>query len=245
MMRVIGHIESCFREKFGTPRQGVLVPQSTARLRVGEEFLPGNSLRGLEEFSHVWLLFLFHLNRNKTLCSVVHPPRLRGKTVGVFASRSPHRPSPIGLTLARLERVEGSALILSGVDLVNGTPVIDIKPYLPACDRPARCRQGWVARCRAPRLEVSFARPALADLRRLVGSRRLARVKALIAASLSHDPRNPRDRSQMRPDKELAFFVRHYDVHFRVGAGRALVHRVEAADEAALGRPPLARDLPL
>ncbi|MDD5655964.1 MAG: tRNA (N6-threonylcarbamoyladenosine(37)-N6)-methyltransferase TrmO [Elusimicrobia bacterium] len=243
MLRIIGRIESCFREKFGTPRQGALVPESAARLRVSKEFFPEHSLRGLEEFSHVWLLFLFNLNTNKTPPCVVHPPRLRGKTIGVFATRSPHRPTPIGLTLARLVRVEGDVLHLAGVDLVNDTPVLDIKPYIASCDRPGRFRQGWVGRCPAPRLRVEFMKAALADLRRLVPAGRLRRVQAIIAGCLSHDPRNPRDRSQLRPRKELAFFVLHYDVHFRISRGRAVVHRVEAADEAARGRPPLSGSL--
>ena len=243
MLRVIGHIESCYREKFGTPRQGALVPEAPARLRVLPEFLPEYSLLGLEEFSHVWLLFRFHLNTNKTLCSKIHPPRLRGKTIGVFASRSPHRPSPIGLTLARLQRIEGPTLHLEGVDLVNGTPVLDIKPYIPACDRPARPRTGWVERCRAPRLRVAFTRKALADLEAVVPAAERARVKRLIARSLANDPRNPRDKSQWRPEKEFAFFILHYDAHFRVQDGRARVFRVDPADEAARRRPPLAPGL--
>jgi tRNA-Thr(GGU) m(6)t(6)A37 methyltransferase TsaA len=243
MLRVIGHIESCFREKFGTPRQGALVPESKARLRILPEFLPEHSLRGLEEFSHVWLILQFHLNSNKVLRPVVHPPRLGGKTIGLFASRSPHRPSPIGLTLARLRRVDGDCLHLGGVDLVNGTPILDIKPYLPDCDRPARPKTGWVRRSPYPRLKVEFLRSALADLDRLVPARRRASVKRLITESLSHDPRNPRDRSQLRPDKEMAFFVLHYDAYFRIRGGRVLVHRIVKADEAARKRPPLAAEL--
>ena len=105
MLRPIGLIESCFREKFGTPRQGALVPRAPARLRIRPEFIPEQSLVGLSEFSHVWLIFHFNLNTNKAFLSKIHPPRLQGKTMGVFASRSPHRPCPIGLTLARLKAV--------------------------------------------------------------------------------------------------------------------------------------------
>ncbi|MCX5796741.1 MAG: tRNA (N6-threonylcarbamoyladenosine(37)-N6)-methyltransferase TrmO [Elusimicrobia bacterium] len=243
MLRPIGFIESCFREKFGTPRQGALVPRAPARLRVLPEFIPEQSLVGLSEFSHVWLIFQFHLNTNKGFCSKIHPPRMRGGTIGVFASRSPHRPSAIGLTLARLKAVEGDTLYLEGMDLVNGTPVLDIKPYITACDRPARPRIGWVDRCRAPRLKVEFSKSALADLAQVVPRRDRAKVKRLIEDSLSHDPRNPRDRAQLRPDKELAFFILHYDAHFRVQDGRARVFRVDPADEAARRRPPLAPGL--
>ena len=243
MLQSIGCIESCFREKFGTPRQGALVPQAPARLRLRPEFLPEHSLAGLEEFSHVWLLFQFHLNTNKTFRPKIHPPRLRGKTMGVFASRSPHRPNPLGLTLARLRRIVGDTLYLEGVDLVNGTPILDVKPYLPFCDRPARPRVGWVGRCREPRLEVAFSPAAMADLRRLVPARSRLRVRRLIRASLSRDPRNPRDHAQLRPDKEMAFFILHYDVHFRIRDGHVMISRIVAADEAALGRPPLAPGL--
>ena len=160
--------------------------------------------------------------------------------MGIFASRSPHRPCPIGLTLARLKAVEGDTLLLEGVDLVNSTPVLDVKPYIPACDRPARPRIGWVDRCRASRLEVVFTRAARDDLRQVVPARSRAKVKRLIQESLSHDPRNPRDRAQLRPDKELAFFILHYDAYFRIKGGRATVSRVAKADEAARRRPPLA-----
>ncbi|MBI5239234.1 MAG: tRNA (N6-threonylcarbamoyladenosine(37)-N6)-methyltransferase TrmO [Elusimicrobia bacterium] len=243
MLRPIGCIESCFREKFGTPRQGSLVPSAPARLRILPEYLPEQSLAGLEEFSHVWLVFQFHLNTNKGFRSKIHPPRLQGKTMGIFASRSPHRPNPIGITLARLKAIAGDTLLLEGVDLVNSTPVLDIKPYIPACDRPARPRTGWVDRCRAPRLKVEFTRGALADMRAVVPARSRAKVKRLIADSLSHDPRNPRDRAQLRPDKELAFFILHYDAYFHIRGGRSVVGRVTRADESARSRPPLAPGL--
>ena len=243
MLRPIGFIESCYREKFGTPRQGALVPQAPARLRILPEFIPEQSLVGLAEFSHVWLIFHFDLNTNKAFLSKIHPPRLQGKTMGIFASRSPHRPCPIGLTLARLKAVAGDTLVLEGVDLVNGTPVLDVKPYIPACDRPLRPRIGWVHRARAPRLKVEFTSAALADLRDVVPARSRAKVKRLIADSLSHDPRNPRDKAQLNPARRLAFFILHYDAHVHVRGGRAVVCRVLAADEAARRRPPLASRL--
>jgi tRNA-Thr(GGU) m(6)t(6)A37 methyltransferase TsaA len=215
-----------------------LVPEAPARLRIKAEFLPEYSLLGLE-FSHVWLIFQFHLNTNKTFRPKIHPPRLRGKTIGVFATRSPHRPSPIGLTLAKIERIEGDTLYLSGVDLVNSTPILDIKPYIPGCDRPRRVRSGWVARCPAPRLKVVFTPGAQADLKRVVPARMRAKFKRILAASLSHDPRNPRDHAQLRDDKEMGFFLFHYDTYFRVIRGAAVISEIVAADEAARQRPAL------
>ncbi len=237
--QIIGTIESCFREKFATPRQAAFVPEAPARLRILPEFLPQHSLDGLAEFSHVWLLFPFHLNSPRDFGPKVHPPRLQGKTIGVFASRSPHRPTPIGLSLAKLVRIEGDTLHLQGVDLVSGTPIVDIKPYVPASDRPARCRAGWTGRIPAGRLKVVFAPSALKDLERVVEPRIRSQVKALICRTLSYDPRNPRDRSQFKPGKELGFFFLYYDIHFKISGRRAEILWIQKARENDRRRPPL------
>ena len=95
---------------------------------------PDHSLIGLEGFSHVWLLWVFHADSGVAIKAKVAPPRLGGTRVGVFSTRSPHRPANIGLTLAKVEEVKGDTVTLSGIDLINGTPVLDIKPYIPAYD---------------------------------------------------------------------------------------------------------------
>lgn len=192
LFRAIGILESCFKEKFGAPRQPLLVPAATAKLTVRKEFIPEQSLKGLGEFSHVWLLSYFHLNTNKNFLSTVHPPRLQGKTVGVFASRSPHRPSPIGLSAAKLERIEGDTLYLSGTDLVDGTPILDIKPYIPAYDAVPRAKAGWAKKMRTIKLKVTFA----------PGVKAAKALRTLIKQVLSHDLRNPRDRSQLKDGRE-------------------------------------------
>ena len=220
-MKVIGTLESCFRRKFGTPRQGHLVPTSTAKLKIKAEFLPEHSLKGLEEFSHVWLLFHFHLNTNKTFRCKIHPPRLRGKTIGVFASRSPHRPSPIGLTLARLERIEGDTLYLSNVDLIDGAPILDVKPYILACDHAPDASSGWIGRHPPPELKVEFSPSALRDLGGLGPQGK--GLKTLISETLRSDPRNVRDRSQMKEGKDLALILNDCDIHFEVRDGAAVV----------------------
>ncbi len=235
----IGRLESCFKEKFGTPRQPQLAPSSKAKLRIRAEFIPEQSLKGLGEFSHVWLLSYFHLNTNKAFLSTVHPPRLKGKTVGVFASRSPHRPSPIGLSLARLERVEGDTLYLSGVDLVDGTPIIDVKPYLPSYDAASGARAGWTESVEHEAFEVVFEPKAREQLERLAREGR-GDLTSLISEVLRQDLRNPRDKSQRAPGKTLEFFVHDWDVFFRVEAGRAIVSAVEPAQEYKKARrPPL------
>ncbi|XP_007945063.2 tRNA (adenine(37)-N6)-methyltransferase [Orycteropus afer afer] len=136
----IGYLESCFSAKNGTPRQPSICSLSRARLRIRKSIFnnPEHSLMGLDQFSHVWILFVFHKNGHLSCKAKVQPPRLNGAKTGVFATRSPHRPNAIGLTLAKLEKVEGGAVYLSGIDMIEGTPVLDIKPYIADYDSPQR-----------------------------------------------------------------------------------------------------------
>ncbi|MDD2806115.1 MAG: tRNA (N6-threonylcarbamoyladenosine(37)-N6)-methyltransferase TrmO [Elusimicrobiales bacterium] len=223
-LRPIGVLESCFREKFGTPRQPHLVPGSTARLRIHPCYSPEHSLAGLAQFSHVWLLSWFHLNTNKTFHPKIHPPRMKGGKIGVFASRSPHRPNPLGLSLAKLEKVQGDTLYLSGIDLINGTPILDIKPYLPFSDAAREPSTGWVPDHAFPELEVAFSARAERDLAGAAPG-----LRELIADALRHDPRNRRDATQMKEGAELEFFLCDREVHFSVAGEKATVSRVEAA----------------
>ncbi|XP_052099417.1 tRNA (adenine(37)-N6)-methyltransferase-like [Mytilus californianus] len=137
-MKPIGYVSSVFTYKNGTPRQPALCPYARGTMTIEKSIFtnPEHSLEDLEEFSHVWLMFVFHKNNNRFTKAKVKPPRLNGKRVGVFSTRSPYRPNPIGLTLAKLDSVEGSMLHLSGIDLLDGTPVLDIKPYIPSYDIP-------------------------------------------------------------------------------------------------------------
>lgn len=134
----IGYLESCFSAKNGTPRQPSICSHSRACLRIRKSIFnnPEHSLMGLEQFSHVWILFVFHKNGHLSYKAKVQPPRLNGAKTGIFSTRSPHRPNAIGLTLAKLERVEGGAVYLSGIDMIHGTPVLDIKPYIADYDSP-------------------------------------------------------------------------------------------------------------
>ncbi|KAK7079682.1 hypothetical protein SK128_024457, partial [Halocaridina rubra] len=138
----IGYLKTCFQCKNGTPRQGSVANFSRGSLQVEKHTFnnPQHSLEGLQEYSHVWIFFVFDKNgdgiKGNHSKSKIAPPRLNGDKIGVFASRSPHRPNPLGLTLARLDKIEGDSLYLSGLDILNDTPVIDIKPYIPAYDSP-------------------------------------------------------------------------------------------------------------
>ncbi len=224
-LRVIGTLRSCFREKFGTPRQARIARSSSASLRLRREFIPKHSLRGLEGFSHVWLISHFHLNTNKTYRPTVHPPRLRGKTMGLFATRSPHRPSPLGLTLAKLERIEGDTLRLSGIDLVDGTPILDIKPYLPNGDSAPGASAGWAGRKAFPRLKVAIPAPMKRRIALLEDSR--PGLERLLREVLREDPRNHRDRLQASDGRVLGFFLFDLNILFRVDRGRATVLDLE------------------
>jgi len=136
----IGFLESCFRERNGTPRQGLIVTKGKAMLKLKTTVNPSYSLEGLDQYSHCWLIFVFHENTN-TLRSIrtdrpatgvkakVAPPKLDGAKVGLFSTRTPHRPNPIGLSVAKIDKVVGDTIYLSGIDLIDGTPILDVKPY--------------------------------------------------------------------------------------------------------------------
>jgi len=142
-MSPIGHVESVFKTKNGTPRQSGLAKHGRAIIRINKNVLnnPQHSLENLEEFSHVWIIWIFHQNGGDAVKAKVAPPRLGGKRVGLFSTRTPHRPNPIGLTLARVERVIDDVIHLLGIDMVDGTPVLDIKPYIPLYDAPGTCQE--------------------------------------------------------------------------------------------------------
>jgi tRNA-Thr(GGU) m(6)t(6)A37 methyltransferase TsaA len=153
-MTPIGQLASCFVRLNGTPRNGGICPHARASLTLCCPD-PLASLDGIADFSHVWLVFGFHQNKKVGAAKPkVAPPKLGGGRVGVFSSRAPYRPNSIGLSLARLDRVEGATLHLSGLDLVDGTPVYDIKPYIPAYDSPRdgdpTRLPGWLEAAQAP-----------------------------------------------------------------------------------------------
>ncbi len=155
-LRPLGFIQTPFQQKFGTPRQNGLVTRSRGFLTLDPELCPPGCLDDLEGFSHIWLIFGFHKNRPANTNGKVHPPRLNGNKVGLFASRTPHRPNPVGMSLVKLENVDTERLELqvSGLDLVDGTPVFDIKPYIQAYDAVGDNKEGWVHETDDPQLQV-------------------------------------------------------------------------------------------
>lgn len=184
----IAYVRSCFTEKFGIPRQSGLAKSATAKL----EFLPpyddAEAFVGLEGVTHIWVQFVFHQNRRLDWKPRVKAPRLGGnKTVGVFATRSPVRPNPIGLSVVRLEaieRVKGKAVaVISGHDLLDGTPVIDIKPYVPYADCLPLAANPFAAPLRTE-MPVVFSESAQLALSNLA-----PQLKSLIEEILLLDPR--------------------------------------------------------
>ena len=163
----IGIIHSCFGEKFGIPRQPGLVPAAHATLELLPPYAQPAAVRGLEGFSHVWVIFEFHGIAAGHWHPTVRPPRLGGnQRLGVFATRTPFRPNPIGLSAVRLDRIVAMrgrvTLHLTGVDLLDGTPVLDLKPYVPYADHIAEASGGFAAQSPTPPLTVRFSRQAQA-----------------------------------------------------------------------------------
>ena len=148
-LNIIAHISSDFPAKFGIPRQSGLIPELKAKIIFTPKYRTPEALRGIEEYSHLWLLWKFSENDTENWSATVRPPRLGGnKHVGVFATRSPFRPNPIGLSCVKLERIiedkkYGMILEVSGADLLDGTPIYDIKPYIPYTDAVSDAKGGF------------------------------------------------------------------------------------------------------
>ena len=158
----IGIARTPFDEKFGTPRQPGLVNEARGRIEIHDPFNQSDAFKGLETFSHIWLLFHFHLTPDKEFQPTVRPPRLGGNDrIGVFATRSPFRPNRIGQSVVRLLEVQphskGLALIVEGIDLVDQTPILDVKPYLAYCESHPEATSGFAQNAPGARLNVNWS----------------------------------------------------------------------------------------
>jgi len=229
----IGYLETPFQDRFGIPRQPRLAPHAVGRLRLLRPYDRAEAVRGLEGFSHLWLSFIFH-RRGGAGPPPPPPPRLGGnRRVGVFASRSPFRPNPIGLSLVELTAIDtraGVVLELAGVDLLDGTPVIDIKPYLPFVDSVAHARSGFVPGP-PPRLAVEFRPSAMAQLRQQ--SLRWPHLEQLLTEVLAQDPR-----PAYADDAERLYGFRLFDleIRWRCTALQAIVEEIVPVTAADGGR---------
>ena len=239
----IGRLQSCFVERRGTPRQGLLVPAARARLKLDAHVVqPSAALEGLEDFSHVWLIYEFHENTNAgkqhAIKAKVHPPGLGGERIGLFATRTPHRPNPIGLSVARLLKIEGDTLHLGGADLIEGTPILDVKPYLRHdlvnnAEVPAWCERRSDSSLIA---EVRFSEPAAAQLHAMVDARRLRfyddapTARLAIEQALQLDIRSVHQGRghavEAADGQEYSFRIDALHVHFKTFATHVLVTSV-------------------
>lgn len=213
----IGFVRSCYPEKFGIPRQPNLAA-ATGIIRFTAPYDDPAAFEGLAHFSHIWVTFLFHLTPEGTWSPRIRPPRLGGnQRLGVFASRSPFRPNRLGLSVVRhhglIQDPQGLGLGISAIDLVEGTPVFDIKPYLPYADAlaDATCTLGERP---TPRLSVNFEPAALSVLRQLPGDQ-YPDLERLIVDTLGQDPR-PAYRQGKPDSRQYGVKLFDLDVRFRV-----------------------------
>ncbi|GIZ13280.1 tRNA (N6-threonylcarbamoyladenosine(37)-N6)-methyltransferase TrmO [Pseudomonas sp. NCCP-436] len=207
----VGIIRSCFKEKFAIPRQPHLAPAARGVLELLPPFDQGEAVQGLEQVSHVWLLFLFHQALEDKPRLKVRPPRLGGnRFIGVFSTRATHRPNGIGQSVVRLERVEPGRLHLSGIDLLDGTPVLDIKPYVPYADAVSDARNN-MAEAPPPLIAVDWQEDALMQARQ--HALRLAEpLVELIEQCLAQDPRPAYQ--QPAPERRYGVCLWDLEVHW-------------------------------
>lgn len=224
-IEIIGIIHSCYREKFGIPRQPGLVDRATARLSFFPSFAREEMFRQLEQFTHIWVQFLFHGVFSEGWRTTTRPPWLGGQQrVGVYASRSPHRPNHLGLSVVRLLEIistdEGVVLEVAGGDFLDKTPVVDIKPYVPFCDCIPEASTGYSGQQTCP-LTVEFSKDAAVFCRQY--KQETGReLQVIVEQVLAQDPRPASQRT-----KNKIFGVQLWDVNIRWRNQHGLVQVVE------------------
>ena len=227
-LKVIARIESDFTQKFGIPRQSSLGGGQLSRVVFEPEYRDANALRGIEGYSHLWLIWGFSKVERQGFRPTVKPPRLGGNSrMGVFATRSPYRPNPIGLSSVRLVSVErrpgqGCVLTVEGADLMDGTPIYDIKPYLSFTDSHPEARDGFAGEKLEKGLEVDFPRELLSAIP--------ADKRDALLAALSQDPRP----AYQQDGEQYGLEFSGLDVRFRVEGDTLTVFEVLPAGSKRL-----------
>ena len=217
-MQPIATIRTGFASKFGIPRQSGLVPELKGTIVFNPEYRNPDALRGLEGFSHIWIIWEFSEAVRTEWSPTVRPPRLGGNTrLGVFATRSPFRPNPIGLSCVKLESIElstpqGPVLHVSGADLMDGTPIYDIKPYIPYTDCIPDATSGFTGTVSMHKLDVVIPEQLQAKIK--PGT--LSALRGILA-------QDPRPRYQDDPEREYGFDFDGYSVKFKVPDDHTLV----------------------
>ena len=223
--QTIARIRSDFPEKFGIPRQSGILKELKSAIVFEPEFRNAESLRGLEDFSHLWLLWIFSENIRGKFSPTVRPPRLGGnRRMGVFATRSSFRPNPVALSLVKLERVEtssdGPRIIVSGADLMDGSPIVDIKPYLPFADAVPEATGGFTDGLSSEPLSLEFPQT---ELEKVDFEKRESLLKILAD--------DPRPAYQKNPVRVYGFRFASYEIKFKVDGGRLFVLSVEGKND--------------
>jgi len=226
----IGVIRSPYKEKFAVPRQPGLVKSGGGELHLIAPYNQADAVRGLEAFSHLWLLFIFHQTMEGGWRPTVRPPRLGGNArMGVFATRSTFRPNPIGMSLVELKgiRCQGEQVILElgSLDLVDGTPVVDIKPYLPFAEALPEAKASYAQQAPQATMPVNFTPELAQSLPQL--ERRYPHLRQFIVEVLAQDPR-PAYRQQEEAGKEYAVWLLDFNVRWRVTEAGFEVFALEA-----------------
>jgi len=226
VMKPIAYIHNDFKEKFGIPRQSGRVDSLLSTVVFEPPYRNPDALRGIEGFSHLWLIFDFSKAHREAWSPTVRPPRLGGnKRIGVFASRSPFRPNPIGLSSVRLVSVEeqegkGMVLVVSGADLLDGTPIYDVKPYLPFADSHPDAVGGYADSFVNHRLKVSDPDGLLSVLS--------PQLRQTAADCIAEDPRPS---YQDDPSRVYSMRLSFWDVRFTVEEGTARIFAVDRTEE--------------
>ena len=230
----IGIAHTPFTQRFGIPRQPGLVPSAKGVLKIDADPDFKHALKTLEQFSHLWIIFVFHSHGGNKWKPTIRPPRLGGKAkVGVLSSRSPHRPNPIGLSVVEIERIDldaegGPEIHVNGVDLLDGTPILDIKPYIPYADSVPNANPGW-ASAEISKTEVVFEALALEKIARAEESESPG-LKDLIEQLLAIDPRPGFQRRELPPDadhsqgKDFGLLVKTFDVQWKIENQKFVVY---------------------
>lgn len=218
-LKKVGTVRSCFGDRFGVPRQSGLVPSSRGEIIFAKQYHPHQSLQGLNEFSHLWVIWGFHQKQQLRFHAKVHPPLMGGESVGVFASRSPHRPSALGLSLVEIIEVKSDRITIGNHDLLDGTPVFDVKPYLPMYEAIPHAKMGWRNRHLHQPMEVRFS-PSLIWGDDFTKKANANQLKELIVQTLAQDPRPLIYRGENSKEKnyrtEHVVRIYDWDVFFQV-----------------------------
>lgn len=221
-IKPIAYIYTDFKQKFGLPRQSGRAKDLKGRIVFEKEFREEDSIRGIEDFSHLWLIFDFSKAHKKGFSPTVRPPRLGGnRRVGVFASRSPYRPNSLGLSVVRLENIEktekyGAVLIVSGVDILDNTPIYDIKPYLPYADSVKDAKGGYGDEMSGYRLEVDFPE----ELLKLIPEDKRDALKECLQD-------DPRPSYQENENRIYSMSFSEFDIRFKVRENKLVVVEIE------------------